>query len=45
MDEMLICFSFIFDRWMTIPMPPSEPTDGSVAMGCTTPIFPPYSGT
>jgi hypothetical protein len=45
MDEMLIHFSLVFDRWMTTPMPPSEPTDGSVATGCTTLTFPPCSGT
>jgi hypothetical protein len=44
MDEMLIRFSLVFDRWMTTPTPPLEPTDGSVAMGYTTPVFPPYSG-
>jgi hypothetical protein len=36
MDEMLIHFSLVFDRWTTTPMPPSEPTNGSVVMGCTT---------
>jgi hypothetical protein len=45
MDEILIRFSFVFDRWMTIPKPPWEPTDGSIATGCTTPGFLPYSGT
>jgi hypothetical protein len=43
MDEMLICFSFGFDRWTTTPMPPSEPTDGSVVTGWTAPVFPPCS--
>jgi hypothetical protein len=33
MDEMLIRFSLIFDRWMTTPTPPLEPTDGSVVTG------------
>jgi hypothetical protein len=45
MNEMLIHFSFVFDKWMTTPMPPLEPTDGSVVMGCTAPSFPPCSGT
>jgi hypothetical protein len=45
MDEMLIRFSLVFDRWTTTHMPPSEPTDGSVVTGCTAPIFPPCSGT
>jgi hypothetical protein len=36
MDEMLIRFSLVFDRWMTTPMSPLEPTDGSVVTGCTT---------
>jgi hypothetical protein len=45
MDEMLIRFSLIFYRWMTTPMPSLEPTDGSVVMGCTAPVFPPCSGT
>jgi hypothetical protein len=45
MDEMLIRFSLVFDRWTTTPMPPSEPTDGSVVMGCTAPVFPPCYGT
>jgi hypothetical protein len=44
MDEMLIRFSLIFDRWATTPMPPSEPTDGSVVTGCTALIFPPCFG-
>jgi hypothetical protein len=39
-DEILIRFSLIFDRWMTTPTPPLEPIDGSVAMGCTTLGFP-----
>jgi hypothetical protein len=43
MDEMLIRFSLVFDRWTTTPMPPSEPMDGSIAMGCTAPTFPPCS--
>jgi hypothetical protein len=43
MDEMLIRFSLVFDKWMTTPTPPSEPMDGSVRMGCTTPAFPPCS--
>jgi hypothetical protein len=37
MDEILIHFSFVFDRWMTTPTPPSEPTDGTIAIGCTVP--------
>jgi hypothetical protein len=41
---MLIHFSFVFDRWTMTPMPPSEPTDGTVAMGCTVPGFWPCSG-
>jgi hypothetical protein len=39
MDEMLIRFSLVFDRWMTILTSHLEPTDGSVAMGCTAPVF------
>jgi hypothetical protein len=42
MAEMLIRFSLVFDGWMTTPMTPLEPTDGSKAMGCTAPGFPPY---
>jgi hypothetical protein len=44
MDEMLICFSLVFNRWTTTPMPPSEMTDGSVVSGYTAPVFPPCSG-
>jgi hypothetical protein len=43
-DEILICFSLVFDRWMTTPMSPLEPMDGSVLAGCTTPGFPPCFG-
>jgi hypothetical protein len=45
MDEMLIHFSLVSDRWMTTPMPHLEQTDGSVVMGCTAPGFLPCSGT
>jgi hypothetical protein len=45
MDEMLIHFSLVFDRWMTTSMPPLEPTDGSVVIGCTAPGFLPCSRT
>jgi hypothetical protein len=45
MDEMLIRFSLLFDRWMTTPTPPLEPTDSSIVMGCNASGFPPYSGT
>jgi hypothetical protein len=45
MDEMLIRFSLVFDRWMTTPTPPLEPMNGSVVMGCTAPGFPPCFGT
>jgi hypothetical protein len=45
MDEMLIHFSLVFDRWTTTPMPPLESTDDSVVMGCTALVFPPCSGT
>jgi hypothetical protein len=45
MDEMLICFSIVFDKWMTTPTPPLELTDGSVVTGCTAPGFPPCFGT
>jgi hypothetical protein len=45
MDEMLIRFFLVFDRWMTTPTPPLEPTDGSVVTGCTAPGFPPCSRT
>jgi hypothetical protein len=45
MDEMLIHFSHVFDRWTTTPTPPLEPMDGSVVTGCTTLTFPPCSGT
>jgi hypothetical protein len=41
MDEMLIRFSLVFDRWMTTPMAPLEPTDGSLVTGCTALGFPP----
>jgi hypothetical protein len=44
MDEMLIHFSLVFDRWTTTPMPLSEPTDGTVVTGCTALAFPPCSG-
>jgi hypothetical protein len=44
MDEMLIHFSLISDRWMTTPTPPWALTDGSVAMGCTAPGSHPASG-
>jgi hypothetical protein len=36
LDEMLIRFSLVFDRWMTMPTPPSELTDGFIATGCCT---------
>jgi hypothetical protein len=36
MDEMLIRFSLVSDRWMTIPTPPLEPMNDSAATGCTT---------
>jgi hypothetical protein len=39
MQEMLIRFSFIFNRWTTTPTPPLELTDGFVATGCTVPFF------
>jgi hypothetical protein len=39
MDEMLICFFLVFDRWMTTPTPTSGPMDGSVVTGCTVPAF------
>jgi hypothetical protein len=45
MDEMLIHFSLVFDRWMTTPTPPLEPMDGSIVTDCTAPGFPPCSGT
>jgi hypothetical protein len=45
MDEMLIHFSLVFDRWMTTPTSPLELMNGSVATGCTAPSFPPCSGT
>jgi hypothetical protein len=45
MEEMLICFFFVFDRWMTPPTPSSKPTDGFVAIGCTVPVFLPCSRT
>jgi hypothetical protein len=32
MDEMLIRFSFVFDRWMTTSTPPSKSMDGTVAL-------------
>jgi hypothetical protein len=35
MDEILIHFSFIFDRWMTTLTPLSELMNGTVVMGCT----------
>jgi hypothetical protein len=44
MDEMLFHFSLVFDKWITIPTPPSEPMDGSVVTGCTTPVFHPAPG-
>jgi hypothetical protein len=44
-DEMLIHFSLVFDRWMITPTPSSEPADGSVVTGCTALVFPPCSGT
>jgi hypothetical protein len=43
MDEMLIRFSLVCDRWMTTPMPHFEPMDGSVMTGCTAPGFLPCS--
>jgi hypothetical protein len=43
MDEMLIHFSLVFDRWMTTPMLPLEPTDGSVVMDYTAPGYQPCS--
>jgi hypothetical protein len=45
MDEMLILFSLVFDRWTTTPTPPMEPTDDSVVTGYTAPGFPPCSET
>jgi hypothetical protein len=45
MDEILICFSFVFDRWTTTPMPHSKPTDSFIAIGCTIPVSPCYSET
>jgi hypothetical protein len=45
MDEILISFSFVLNRWMTTPMPFSEPTDGTIAMGCTVPGLRPCSRT
>jgi hypothetical protein len=45
MDEMLIHFSFVFDRWISTPTPPTKTMDGSVVTGCTAPAFPPYSRT
>jgi hypothetical protein len=44
MDEMLIRFSLVFDRWMTTPTPPLELTDDSIAIGCTALGFPPCFG-
>jgi hypothetical protein len=41
MDEMLIHFFLVFDKWMTTPTPPLESADGSIVMGCTAPAFPP----
>jgi hypothetical protein len=35
MHVMFIHFFFVFDRWMTTPTPPSEPTDGTITTGCT----------
>jgi hypothetical protein len=43
MDEMLIHFFLVFNRWMTTPTPPLELTDGSIVTGCTAPGFPPCS--
>jgi hypothetical protein len=45
LDEMLICFSLVVDRWTTTSTPPLEPMDGSVVMDCTALGFPPCSGT
>jgi hypothetical protein len=45
MDEMLIHFSLVFDRWMTTPTLSLEPMDGYVVTDCTAPGFPPCSGT
>jgi hypothetical protein len=36
---MLIHFSLVFDKWITTSMPHLKPMDGSVVMGCITPIF------
>jgi hypothetical protein len=44
-DEMLIHFSLVSDRWMTTHTPPLELMGGSVVTGCTAPGFPPCSGT
>ena len=44
MDEILIRFSLVFDRWMITPTPPLEPMDGSVVMGCTAQVSHPASG-
>jgi hypothetical protein len=38
MDEILIRFSLIFDRWTTTPTPPSELTNHFIVMGCTVPV-------
>jgi hypothetical protein len=45
MDEILTRLSLVFDRWTTTPTPPTEPTDGFIAMGCTVLAFLPCSGT
>jgi hypothetical protein len=44
-DEMLIRFSLVFDRWTTTPTLSSEPADGFIATGCTVLASLPYSGT
>jgi hypothetical protein len=45
LDEILTRLSLVFDRWTTTPTPPSEPTDGFIAMGCTVLASLPCSGT
>jgi hypothetical protein len=45
MDEMLIFFSLVFNRWRITPTPPSELMDDFVVVGCTVPVFPSCSGT